>query len=172
MSGFTSSTNIEGIRDTRSKFKALYIYSIATYIEWPSEYRKGMFIIEVYDQKNGLYDALVRDYNGKSIGSQEIKIVKYNPATKNKSHILYVSKENSTKLTRIETSLKNKSTLLISDRPGDLDKGATINFIIENNKQCFEIDKSNAKKHDLILASRLNTLALRVKKWFWTNTYR
>jgi len=166
LSGFTSSSNANGVRDTKSMFKAVFISSFTSLIDWPSEYRKGQFIIEVYDVNDALFDLLIKRSAGRAIGSQEIKIVKYNPSKQIKSHIIYVSKYYSNKLTKIETSIQNKSTLLISDKPGDLKKGPTINFVIDknkNNKLAFEIDRGHAKKHNLILASKLNSIAIKVK---------
>jgi hypothetical protein len=40
-----------------------------------------------------------------------------------------------------------------------LSKGAAINFIVKGASQKFEINKSNAKNHKLIIADRLLNLA-------------
>ena len=163
LTGFSSSTTANGVRDTKSMFKAIFISEFATLIDWPSDYRKGFFTIEVYDNDNALFNMLTKKYAGKAVGSQEILVKKYNPKQKIKSHIIYVSDSYTTYIPKIVTSIKNKSTLLISDSPNGLKRGSTINFVINNNRQQFEISKSNAKKHKLIIASKLTSLAVRVK---------
>ncbi len=164
--GLTSGTSVDVDRDTKSMYKAIFISNFTSLVDWPADYRTGLFVIEVYDKSDGLFNLLTKKYAGKAVGSQEIKVIKYNPSKPIKSHIIYVSKEYSYKLVNIETSIKNKSTLLISNNLGDLKRGSTINFVInknKNNKLAFEINTLNAKKHNLILASKLSTLALKVR---------
>lgn len=168
MSGFSSGVkSTSGITDTKSIYKALFIYNFATLVDWPSDYRKGDFIIGVYGNDVAVYDELNKKYSGKTIGSQKIKVVKH--ATKkeinSKTHILYITEDKSESITTFNTTFNGKSTLLITDKPGYLSKGAVINFVIDknrNNKQSYEIDKSNAKEHKLVIASKLTTLAAKV----------
>ena len=59
--------------------------------------------------------------------------------------------------------IKNKSTLIITDRAGLATKGAGINFVIQENKQKIELNKSNIEKYKLKVASSLVELAIQVK---------
>ena len=145
----------------------MFIYNFATLVDWPADYKKGDFIIGVYGNDQSVYDELNSKYSGKAIGSQVIKVVKY--ATKDqinsKANILYIAKDKSESIGSLNTKFYGKSTLLITDKPGHLEKGAIINFVIDskrNNKQSYEIDKSNAKSHKLYVPSKLTTLAAKV----------
>ena len=168
LSGFTSGVyTTTGITDTKAIYKALFIYNFATLVDWPADYRKGEFIIGVYGENTAVYDQLNAKYSGKSIGSQEIKVVKHSSKStiNNKTHILYITEDKSESISSFSTEYKGKSTLLITEKPGYLSKGAVINFVIDkarNNKQSYEIDKSNAKRHKLVIASKLTTLAVKV----------
>ncbi len=166
--GFTFKTNQTGIKDTRNVLKALYIYNFATLVDWPSEYRKGDFVVGVYGSNESIYDELNTKYSGKAIGSQEIVIKKFSRSSDiDKAHILYLSQEKSDEISSLSTKFKGKSTLLITEKDGYLNKGAVINFVIDknnNNKQSYEISIGNAKKHNLIIASKLESLAARVIK--------
>ncbi len=169
LSSFSSSVNSvnAGIKDTRSIYKALFIYNFATLVDWPSEYRKGDFVIGVYGEGNTVYNELQKKYNGKAIGSQEIIVKKFNSISEIKMvpHILYLTEEKSDNITKLSSKYKGKSSLLITEKPGLLNKGAVINFVIDkarNNKQSYEISKSNAKKHKLVIASKLTSLAVKV----------
>ena len=165
MSGFTSSVSkTSGIVDTKSIYKALFIYNFATLVDWPSDYRKGEFIIGVYGSNTAVYEQLNTKYSGKAIGSQEIKVVKHSSKVDidKKTHILYIAEDKSESIGTLKNTFSGKSTLLITEKPGYLNKGAVINFVVDKNKQSYEINKGNAKKHKLIIASKLTSLAVKV----------
>ena len=58
---------------------------------------------------------------------------------------------------------KNKSTLIITDKAGLASKGAGINFIVQENKQKIELNRSNIERYKLKVASSLVELAIQVK---------
>jgi hypothetical protein len=148
------------MKDTRSPVKALYIYNFATLIDWPSEYRKGDFVIGVYGNKDGVYNDLKTKFEGKDIGSQEIVIQNFSSVSQiNKAHILYVTPRNSSSISSLNSKFKDKSTLIVTEKSGYLSKGAAINFVVKGTSQKFEINKGNARKHKLIIADRLLKLA-------------
>jgi hypothetical protein len=153
--------------DTQSVIRALYIYTFATLVEWPKEKRSGDFVIGVFGEKAGVYSELEKKYSGKSIGSQTI-VIKNFQSTKaineSDSHILYVTPVNSKYIKTLEQATISKNTLLVSEDAGGLSKGAIVNFFIKGNQQVYEINKSNAKKHKLVIADKLSDLAANVVK--------
>jgi hypothetical protein len=154
---------VNQIKDTRSVVKALYIYTFATLIDWPAEYRKGNFVIGVYGSQDAVFNELSKKYSGKAIGKQEIQVKRFSSKSEiNKAHILYVTEDKSSQIASLASQFKSKSTLLVSEKDGYLNKGAVINFVIEGNKQKYEINKKNAKKHNLTIADKLAGLAVRV----------
>ena len=95
----------------------------------------------------------------------EIKVKKFASSSEiNKPHILFVTADKSSTVPNLSSKLKASSTLLVTEKAGYLDKGSIINFVLDGNKQSYEIDKGNAKKHKLIIADKLSGLALRVKE--------
>ncbi len=163
LSSVTSRSN--QITDTRSVVKAMYIYTFATLVEWPAERRTGDFVIGVYGEKTAVYDELIKKYSGKSIGSQKIVVKNYRNKDEVKGcHILYVTEERTNELSSLSGSLLTENTLLVGERNGALAKGAIINFIVEGNQQKYEINKTNAKNHRLVIADKLADLAAKVTK--------
>lgn len=149
-------------KDTPSIIRAIYIYNFAKQIDWPKEYKQGKFIISVMGGQN-LYQELVKKYNSKQIGSQQIEIKKLsNSLNFSRCHVLYVGKEFTHLLPDIRNALKNEATLIIGDGVSAIDKGAAINFIVNNNKLEFELSVNNASKHDLFVGSTLKSLAYNV----------
>lgn len=163
MSGADRSNMLTQIKDTRSVAKALFLYNFATLIDWPEDYRKGNFVIGVLATSNDVYNELNTKYKGKSIGSQEIVVQKYSSRTEiEKAHILFLGEDKSDQITALTTQLKTKSTLIVTEKEGYLSKGAVINFVLDGSKQAYEISKPNAKKYNLVIATKLTSLAYKV----------
>jgi len=161
--GTTSMT--KQMPDTRAVVKALYIYTFATLVEWPKEKRSGEFVIGVLGDKTSVYEELVKKYSGKSIGTQEIVIENYPEKNMVKTcHILYVTESNTQYMKSLSSQLAPKNTLLVGEQTGALSSGAVVNFIVDGNRQKYEINKKNAKKHNLVIADKLSNLAANVIK--------
>lgn len=162
---FTSINNQTGnneFRDTQSTLKALYIYNFATLTDWPSDYKKGDFIIGVMSTNEYVYKELSKKYSGKSIGSQKIQIVRYSsPSSIDNPNILFLDKSSSKLLSAVTSQLKNNSTLLVTNKTNALNAGSVINFVEVDNKQSYEINVRNAKKRKLVIASKLIELAIK-----------
>ena len=60
------------------KYITLYLYNFTKYIEWPGEYKKGDFVIDVLGHKS-VYDRLNTMLSSKSRGSQNFIV--NNPST-------------------------------------------------------------------------------------------
>jgi hypothetical protein len=71
--------------------------------------------------------------------------------------------ENSAMLPDVLKKMKGKSTLIVTEKLGLAKQGSAINFIIENNKQRFELNKSNIEKYNLKVSSTLEALAIKVE---------
>ena len=59
--------------------------------------------------------------------------------------------------------MKGRSALIVTDKAGLATKGSAINFIIVDNKQKIELNKSNIEKYKLKVASTLVEMALQIK---------
>lgn len=149
-------------KDTFATIKAIFIFNFSTLCDWPKEDKTGNFVIGVYGETN-LYSELVKKYSSKTIGSQPIEIVQYSSQSSiEKCHILFITSSNSSKVDDISDDMKGESILIVSENSGALDDGSVINFVIEDNKQKFEISKKNAGKRDIVIGSTLAQLATKV----------
>lgn len=149
--------------DVNSRLKALYIYNFTNMIEWPKELKKGNFTIGILGETN-LYNELNSKYSSKSVGSQPIAIKQFGDmASVTQCHILFITKDNADKTASLVKKFKPKSTLIISEKEGGLRDGSIINFVIRNNRQSYELSKTNAAKHKLIIGKQLTELAVKVE---------
>jgi len=100
----------------------------------------------------------------KKINNRPLKVVQYESVGDvEKCHILYIPKKYSDRFNDINKKLKSQSTLVITENEGLLDKGAGVNFVVVNNRQKFELNKSLLKKKKLKVSNDLEALAITVK---------
>jgi hypothetical protein len=145
-----------------AKIKAIFLYNFTKYIEWPPHYKKGDFIIGVLGN-TPLINELEKMAEKTKVGLQPFVIKKYNNINEiHDSHILFVASSSSDLIELAAQKLHKKSTLIISECNGCTKKGAAINFVSVENKQRFELSKSNASKNGLLVSSNLATLAILV----------
>jgi YfiR/HmsC-like len=160
-SGFEKSSFEE--KDTTSMIKANYIYNFAKLIDWPTDSKKGNFIISVLGNSN-VYTELVKKYSSKSVGSQPIEIKKIGTTGNiSKCHVLYVDKEFNPQLSLVIKTVEKANTLIVTDKTGGLSQGAAVNFTVQDNNLKFELSVGNALKHKLFIGSTLKSLALYVE---------
>lgn len=158
---FSGFTPIQTNDNTNAKIKATFIYNFTRYIEWPANAKAGDFEIAVVG-KTPLYDELLKMKARTTRGSQEFSIKQYSTASSiGACHMIFIAKTASTQIDAIVKKFKGKSTLIISEKNGLIEKG-DINFVIANSKQSFEINKGNIAGHSLSMASRLQAFATKV----------
>ena len=147
--------------NTNAKIKATFIYNFTRYIEWPAEAKKGNFEIGVVGN-TPLYAELIKMQQKTKRGAQPFLIKKYlSVSSIGNCHMIFIAKEKSTDIDAIVKKFRGKSTLIISEQAGLIEKG-DINFVIANNKQGFEINKGNIAGHSLSIASSLQAFATKV----------
>ncbi len=147
--------------DINAKIKAVYIYNLTRYFEWPESAKSGNFIIQIVGNANSLIKELNENVVAKkTIGGQKIELINSDKIDKNKiPHIIYITPENSSKIKTFASELKNKGTLLITEQEGAAKTFAVINFVVIDNKQKFEYNKQNAIKYGLKASEDLKHLA-------------
>ena len=153
----------EDSEESNARIKAIYIYNFTKYIEWPENYREGTFIIGFIGNNSALFNELSKMALSKKVGTQSIEIRNISTIDDNtKFNIIFVLSDNSGQLTDVITKAKGKSTLMITEKPGMAQKGAAINFIVEDNKQKIEMNKANIEKYKLKVATNLVQMSKQV----------
>lgn len=133
--------------DINARIKAVFIYNFAKYIEWPKSYREGAFVVGVVGNAP-LYDNLSKMSLTKKVASQTLRVKKYNSISDvDKCHILFIAKNSNQNFNEVVKKMKNNSTLIVTEQPGMVNKGAGINFVVRNNRQKFELNKANVEKY-------------------------
>ena len=140
--------------------QAIFIYNFTRLIEWPVDYKSGDFVIGIYGSSD-LFNEIKPYINSKIVGNQPIKVIKFSTIEEiSKCHILFVGFGKTKELPTITAKLGNNSTLIITEKKGGLDFGATINFTLVEDKLKFELKGSNASKCGLKIHSNLENMAI------------
>jgi len=104
--------------DTNAKIKTMFIYNFTKYVEWPSAYKQGNFVIGVYGNTS-LSNELKKMAATKKAVTQQFEIKQFSSLDKlTKCHILYIAKDKAVDLSRAATKLKQYSTLIITESEG------------------------------------------------------
>ncbi|MBL4710620.1 MAG: YfiR family protein [Flavobacteriales bacterium] len=149
--------------DTNAKIKAVFIYNFTKYIEWPSDYQTGEFTIGILGENPALFKELDNMSKVKKVANRDFRIQSIESVEDlKKQHILYIPKGNNISISLVNSKLKGKSTLLVTEAPGLAKQGAAINFIIVGNRQKFELNKTTVSNHNLKVSSTLEKLSVLV----------
>ena len=144
-----------------AKAQAMFIYNFSRLIEWPASYKTGSFVIGILGTGDILSE--VESYTaGKRVGSQQIVVKQYrDPAAVDKCHILFVTFSKTKVLGEMVNLLRNKSTLIITEKSGAVDAGSAINFVLVGDKLKFEISQGNATRYGIKYSSKLTEMAFK-----------
>ncbi|MCK4663549.1 MAG: YfiR family protein [Bacteroidales bacterium] len=143
-----------------AKYKAIFIYNFTKHFEWPAAYKTGDFIIGVLGNPL-IISELEKITTSKKVGTQTIVVKRYKtPAEISKCHILFVPLSKSKLIGECTSQLSNSNTLIVTEKKGLIQQGATINFVVKEGKIKFEFKKSTASKYGLKVSSYLEKLAI------------
>jgi hypothetical protein len=160
----SAAIRMDQAEEAGARIKAIYIYNFTKYIEWPSDYKEGDFVIGVFGTNIPLLNELNKMATSKMVGSQKLEIKNLSSANDAAAcHIIYILSDNSAQLPDVVTRVKGKSTLIVTDKAGMAKQGAGINFSVVENKQKIELNKANIEKYKLKVASTLVEMAVQVK---------
>lgn len=151
-------------KDANAKIKAVFVYNFTKYIEWPESYKQGDFKIGIVGNDQALLTELKKMAQIQKAGLQSISVQNTSSVNEiNQCHIVYIVSDKSDELSKAVEKVKNTSTLIVTEKPGLIDKGAGINFVTTDNKQKFELNKNNITKYNLEVSSKLLPFASLVK---------
>lgn len=148
---------------TPEQVKAGFLYHFAAFVNWPDATPTDPIVIGILgadeiETELGRILAAKRS-SGKPITVRRLRAGE-NPAG---VHILFVGASESQRLERLVAATRGSPTLIVSDTPEGLERGAMINFVTGERVQ-FEISLDSAHQGGLRLSPRLLSVAVRVKK--------
>ena len=136
--------------------KAAFIYRFTDYVAW-EENSASIFSIAILGDSE-ITPWLLELTKGKSIKNKRIYIKQFNNLNDipvNAYQIIFVSKNYADGIESVVSKVAGSPVLVIAEQKGAAEKGATINFLISNNKLKFEVNMKAANKPGLKIGSQL-----------------
>jgi hypothetical protein len=148
---------------TAEEVKAGFLYHFSAFVNWPDATPTDPIVVGVLGgeevETELLRIAAAKRQPGRSILVRRLRAGEDLAGL----HIVYVGASESQRLERVVAALRGGPTLIVSDTPDGLERGAMINFVTADRVQ-FEISLDSAHRGGLRLSPRLLSVAVRVKK--------
>jgi len=147
----------------KSKYQGIFIYNFTRYIKWPDDMQSGDFVIGVLGDSDVLGALNEMAKTKKQTQGMNLVIKNFKSVNEiSKCHILFVSDNKTGNISEIVANPLLDSTLIITDSPGLANKGATINFVEQDGRIKFELNRANAEQRNLKVSGSLLNLAILV----------
>ncbi|MEM7108504.1 MAG: YfiR family protein [Bacteroidota bacterium] len=137
---------------------AMMLYNFIKYIEWPVSQHE--FTIGVIGNSD-VFNTLNQWYGGKIRGGKKFKIVELKSARDSQPyHIIYFGSTSKDEFRTVKERVKNKPTLLITNKSGFAQLGSAINFKKVGNSLRFELNQQAISEANLKVSSQLTAMAI------------
>lgn len=155
---FFTALNLNFAQTEIPKAQANFIYNFTKFFDWPQSEKSGDFVIGVIGSRM-VYSDLEKVTTGKRNITQNI-VVKYFKSNEEvtKCHVLFVSALKS-KSIEITKNKYGDNCLIISDSRSSIQKGASIQFIIDDDRLRYKFSEENAKKNNLKFHSKVSAMS-------------
>lgn len=146
---------------TQYDVEAVYLFNFGKFVSWPQKNTPG-FVICVLGE-NPFGSALDRTISGESIAGKNVEDRQLaHEAEVGGCSILYISRSEEQHLPRILNATRNAPVLTVSDIPNFTQRGGMIQFVVDNGKVRFQVNRTPAERSGLALSSELLKVAVRV----------
>jgi hypothetical protein len=143
--------------------KAIFLYRFAGYVTWPASTATAQFTIAVLGAEN-VAEQLKEFLPEHPIQGRPARVATIQGLGQlGDAQMLYIGPGVTGKLSVLIEALKDRPVLIVTDQPGALEEGSTVNFLLEEQHVRFEISTAAAKRSGLSIGSDLLAVAQRVK---------
>jgi hypothetical protein len=147
--------------------KAAYVYKFLAYVDWPAtafDAPDAPFVIGVLGS-DVIADEIRQVVAGRSVGERPVQVKRLREGESVSGlHVLFVGRGEMARLPALARALHGQPTLVVSEAPGALGAGSTINLVVASDGRVrFEIALDAADRSGLRLSSRLLALAQSVR---------
>ena len=150
-------------RGQDEQFKALFMYNFTKYLQWPTNKEQGDFVITVLGN-SPIVNELKTIAQKKKVGTQNIVVLKANSIAEcSNCNILYIPNNKQVPVDDIQNQLAGKGILVITDAPGMAKSVSGINYVKQDGKQSFEINKVHIESQGIKVNTQLISLGIRVQ---------
>jgi len=142
--------------------KAAFLFNFAKFVEWPSSSfanASAPLRICVFG-RDPFGDELRNITKGKTVNGRRLEIdQRIDLQVARTCHILFIAASETARLKQIFESLRGADALTVGDAKGFVEQGGMINFVLENSRVQFEVNRKAAEEGGLKISSKLLAVA-------------
>ena len=143
--------------------KATFLFNFTKFVEWPAgtATAEGFRLCTVAEP--GFNNALDRTLTGETANG--LPIVRLTPATPDAARscdILFLGRLENERADRWISAVRGAPVLVVGESPAAADRGAHINFVVDDNRVQFDVNTEAARRAGLIISSKLLRVARNV----------
>jgi hypothetical protein len=147
------------------RLKAAFIFNFLTYTEWPAAANAASASLNLCILGADPFGSDIDVIQGRNAGGRAIEVQRKSSSESLKAcHAVFISNAAQERWVRTFLGLRGKPVLVITDNPGALAFGATLNMNVVRDKVTFEANLASAREAGLQLSSKLLRLATEVQQ--------
>ena len=139
--------------------EAMFMYNFLRHIEWP-QHTSEVFTIGVFGNTE-MQEQLNIYTKNRKVGTRDIRVIKINSASEAQAcQMVFVPTSQMGKIDDLKTTIGTSPCLIVGESEGSNEKGANIEFVIQDSKLKFRIDEEKSKAQNFLVSRALIDLAL------------
>lgn len=144
---------------TEREVKAAFIYNFAKFIDWPAS-RRAPGAVTLCILGADLFGASMDSLSGKPVGAAAMRVRRLAaPEDSAGCDMLFLPNEQADRLAAALNGAKGSHLITVGETPGLAERGATINFYLEQDRVRFEVNVDAAARTGVPISSQLLRLA-------------
>ncbi|MEM9341023.1 MAG: YfiR family protein [Bacteroidota bacterium] len=151
----TFSASVNG---QEAKYKALFMFKFLQNMEWPETKVGDAYRIEVFGSRE-LVNEMKKVIVDRRVNGKAIEVSEYTRSELDNVNILYIAKSKESSFYELNEQAISKSVVVITESSGLARKGASINFIKDNNRLKFELNEKSFSRAHILVSSEIKTRA-------------
>ena len=147
---------------TQDEVEAAYLFNFAKFVTWPTATKSEVLNICILG-KDPFGAALDQIVSGEAIQGRRLAVLRFTSEREGTPcAILFIGSSEASHLERDLSAVASLPVLTVSDIPGFMQNGGTIQFVLDQNRVRFEVNLNAARKSGIVLSSQLLKVATRV----------
>jgi len=157
----------DNAQDAENRIKAAFLYHFCNYVQWPESAfaAPGDELVIGVAGPEAIVQAVDAAVSQRAANGHPMRVRRVSSGDQlDGVHLLYVDADATLDVDRLATAIAGRAVLVVTDRPGGLDAGSVINFVIENDKVRFDVALDEARARELRVSAQLLTVARNVRE--------
>jgi len=150
---------------TEYQVKAAFLFNFAKFVEWPpSSFSNASAPLRICVFGRDPFGQELRDMvDEKTVNGRKLEVDYMVDLRLAKTcHILFIASSQKARLKQILERLRGTAALTVSDSEGFAEQGGMINFVLDNDRVQFKVNRNAAHQAGLKISSKLLSVAILV----------